>query len=273
MSGVLNDMLKEIKQFKETKDLSIQESDVLTVYQYIQEKKAFLKDPHQPYEPVLLFNPTRVELKPSKEYQDKLYQHEKLRNINREYHNDYLIEAYLKDFDAFNDERKEALQKAQAFVDGFKENRLVKGLYIYGQNRTGKTFLLSAIANELAQNDVKIVFAYMPDLIRNIHSGMNDNTLETKVRQLKECDLLIFDDLGSAVMSSWFRDQVFGSVIQYRLSVGLPVIISSNLNIPLLGKQLIDNKIDNDRYNTTRIITRIVELTEAVQLTEERYRK
>lgn len=271
MSGVLKDMLKEIKAFQETKNLHIDEVDVLTVYQYIQEKKAFLKDPNEPYEPVLLFNPTRVELKPSKAYQDKLFKYEKLRNIDREYHNDYLLDAYLKDFDAFNEERAEALKHAENFVNNYLENRLTKGLYIYGQNRTGKTFLLSAIANELAQKDVKIVFAYMPDLIRNIHSGMNDNTLETKVRQLKECELLILDDLGSAVMSSWFRDQVFGAVIQYRLSVGLPVLMSSNLDITLLNSHMIDNKIDNDRYNTTRIITRILELATPVRLTDERY--
>ncbi|MGI6360148.1 MAG: ATP-binding protein [Acholeplasmatales bacterium] len=164
-----------------------------------------------------------------------------------------------------------ALKEAKNFIENYLSNKLTKGLYIYGKNRTGKTFLLSAIANELALKDIKIVFAYIPDLIRNIHSGMNDNTLEEKVKLLKECQVLILDDLGSAVMSSWFRDQVFGSVIQYRLSLGLPVIISSNLDIKRLEAHLIDPKIDNDRFNTVRIITRINELTTPVKLTEVGY--
>lgn len=268
---MLKDILLEIKQFDETKDLDIREADIMVVYQYLLEKKAYLKDPTQPYEPILLFNPTRIELKPSKVYQEKLFKTEKLRNIDRTYHNDYLLDAYLKDFDAFNEERSDALKKAENFISSYLENKLTKGLYFYGQNRTGKTFLLSAIANELAIKDVKIVFAYMPDLIRNIHSGMNDNTLESKVKQLKECDVLMFDDLGSAVMSAWFRDQVFGAIIQYRLSLGLPVIISSNLTLKQLESHMIDPKIDNDRFNTTRIATRIHELTTPVKLTETRY--
>ncbi|MFA5720416.1 MAG: ATP-binding protein [Acholeplasmataceae bacterium] len=268
---MLKDMLLEIKQFSETKHIDVKEEDIIVVYQYVLEKKAYLEDTSQPYEPILLFNPTRIELKPSKVYQEKLFKTEKLKNIDRTYHNDYLLDAYLKDFDAFNEERKDALEQAQNFINNYLENKFTKGLYVYGQNRTGKTFLLSAIANELAIKDIKIVFAYMPDLIRNIHSGMNDNTLESKVKQLKECQVLIFDDLGSAVMSSWFRDQVFGAIIQYRLSLGLPVIISSNLTLKLLESHMIDPKIDNDRFNTTRIATRIHELTTPVKLTEKRY--
>lgn len=268
---MLSNLRKEIKDFKETSHLEIKEEDVLVVYQYVLAKKAFLKEKESPYEPVLSFNPTRIELKPSKEYQEKLDKTDKLRNIDRVYHNDYILEAYLDDFEAFNEEREFALKEAKNFIENYLANKLTKGLYIYGKNRTGKTFLLSAIANELALKDIKIVFAYIPDLIRNIHSGMNDNTLEEKVKLLKECQVLILDDLGSAVMSSWFRDQVFGSVIQYRLSLGLPVIISSNLDIKRLEAHLIDPKIDNDRFNTVRIITRINELTTPVKLTEVSY--
>ena len=266
---MLNDMLKEIKQFKETSNLEFKNEDILVVYQYVLQKKEYLKNDNNPFEPVLEFNPTRIELRPSKRYQDMLDKAEKKETLI--YHNDYILDAYLEDFETFNDERVEALKVAKEFLENYFSNKLTKGLYVFGKNRTGKTFLLSAIANELALKNVKVVFAYIPDLIRNIHSGMNDNTLEEKVKLLKECQVLILDDLGSAVMSSWFRDQVFGSVIQYRLSLGLPVIISSNLNITQLENHLIDPKIDDDRFNTVRIITRINELTTPVQLTKTRY--
>ena len=111
----------------------------------------------------------------------------------------------------------------------------------------------------------------MPDLIRDVHSSIDEGLLEEKVNQLKNCDLLVLDDLGSAFMNRWFRDQVFGSVIQYRLSVGLPVLVSSNLSMSQLANYMIDPSVNNDKFAAVRITTRLSELTTQIKLTEERY--
>lgn len=267
-------MLKEINSFEETKNLKLDFIDVSTVYQYVKLKKQFNPDdPTHEYEPVLKFDPIRIEYMPSKAYQQKLDEQSKLKHINTVFHNDYTLEAKLDDFEILNDERQKALNKVLEFIENFEKKSFMKGLYIYGQNRTGKTFLLSAIANELSNKNIDIFFTYVPDLIRNIHNSMEDNTIEYKVKQLKNCDLLILDDLGSAFMSTWFRDQIFGPVIQYRLSVGLPVLISSNLSLQQLGTFLVDPKVENDKYNAVRIIKRIEELTTPIHLSEIRYKK
>lgn len=267
-------MLKEIKSFEETKDLKLKYFEISTVYQYIKKKKSFNpNDPNDQFEPILKTNPIRIEYMPSKAYQAELDKRSKLKHINTVFHNDYVLDATLDRFDVFNEERQEALNKVNNFIESFEKNKFIKGLYIYGQNRTGKTFLLSAIANELSYKNIDIVFAYVPDLIRNMHNSIDDNTVEIKVKQLKNCDLLILDDLGSAFMSTWFRDQIFGPVIQYRLSVGAPVLVSSNLDIKLLATYLVDPKIDNDKYNAVRIVTRLSELTDRIHLSEKRYNK
>ncbi|NLN50730.1 MAG: ATP-binding protein [Acholeplasmataceae bacterium] len=267
------ELLKEIKAFEETKDLELNYHEIMTVYQYVKKKKAFNpNDPNELYEPVLKLNPARIEYVPSKAYQKALDERSKMKFIDTTYHNDYLLDAKLADFKLLNDERKKALEIAQTFIADYEKKKFLKGLYLYGQNRTGKTFLLSAIANELSQKNIQIVFAYVPDLIRSIYSSMDDNTLEIKIKQLKNCDLLVLDDLGSAFMSLWFRDQIFGPIIQYRLSVGLPILVSSNLDAQQLTSFMIDPDAPNDKYNAVRITARIVEMTMPVSLNQLRYK-
>lgn len=269
----LKAIVKAIKDFPETKDLKYEHYEISTVYQYVQQKKAFdPDDPKQLYEPILKENPIRIEYRPSKAYEKLQLQNKKTKFIDTTYHNDYLLDAKMEDFDLLNEERVEVLEKAKKFIDGFEKKTLLKGLYFYGQNRTGKTFLLSAIVNELSKQEVKIVFAYVPDLIRHIHASIDEGLLEEKVANLKNCDLLVFDDLGGAFMNRWFRDQIFGPIIQYRLNVGLPVLISSNFSLEKLANFMTDSNIENDKYSAVRIVSRIQEMTETVELSKLRYR-
>lgn len=271
---MMDEMRKTIQSFQETKNFTtLNNHEVLIVYDYVKQKKHFNNHPNENFEPILKLDPYRVELVPSKAYQEELDKKDKLKNIDTLYNANYVLEADLDDFVQSNEERKEAYQMAKTFIDNFEKNKFIKGLYFHGQNRTGKTFLISAVANELSKKGVSIIFAYVPDLVRNIHSGIGDNSVETKVEQLKYCDLLILDDLGSVKMSLWFRDQIFGSVIQHRLSTGAPIIITSNLELRQLADFLVDDSVSNDKYNAVRIITRIEEMTETVKLSAYRYKK
>lgn len=268
----LDFMIKEIKEFSETKNLKCEYHEITTVYQYVRLKKKFSENSeNELYEPVLNFDPVRIEFVPSKKYEEELKLKEKASNVDTTYHTGYLLDAKLEDFEILNEERKKVLNIAKTFVANFEKKTFIKGLYLHGKNRTGKTFLLSAIVNELTKKDVKTVFVYVPDLIRDIHSSIDEGLLEEKVRLLKNSDLLVLDDLGSAFMNRWFRDQVFGPIIQYRLSVGLPILVSSNLTILQLSNYMIDNNVDNDKFAAVRIITRINELTTTVELTKQSY--
>ncbi len=262
-------MKKEIASFEETKDLKYESHEITTIYEYVKLKRRF--QPSDSYEPVLRENPFRVEFVPSKRHEQELKQREKDKNVDTTYHNDFLLDAKLSDFELLNNERKEAIKKVKAFIDNFSQTKPTKGLYIVGQNRTGKTFLLSAIVNELAKKDIKTIFAYVPDLIRRVHSSIDDGLLEEQVKNLKNCQLLVLDDLGGAFMNRWFRDQIFGPVIQYRLSVGLPILVSSNLELSKLSNFMIDEKLENDKFSAVRITSRIHEMTEPVTLNLIRY--
>lgn len=271
--GSLDALKAEIKSFNETKNLVINDSDVITVVQYIDLKKAFNPmDPTQKFEPVLMLEPyIRIEYKVSEAYLAKAQEDNKQKRIDTTYHNDYLIHAKLADFSLFNDERREALQASNQFILGFKKGDFIRGLYFYGKYRTGKTYLLSAIANALLEKNVSVVFAYFPDLVRNIKNAFSDNSLEPKVKQLKTCDVLILDDVGGEFMTAWFRDEIFGPILQYRLTVGLPILISSNYKMSDLHGVLAEAKDGIDEVKAMRIIMRIRELTKEIKLSEKRY--
>lgn len=266
-------MRAEIKAFKETEQLKLADDELLTVLQYIELKKAF--DPNDKltkYEPYLVLEPfVQIAYKESEQYRLHQAEIKRLNQIDTFFHNDYLIDASLDGFLEMNQERNALLTQAKTYVSAFQKGKFIKGLYIYGKYRTGKTYLLSAIANELIKKDVSIVFAYFPDLVRSIKQSLTDQTLEKKIKQLKSCDLLILDDLGAEHMTAWFRDEIFGPILQYRLSLGLSICISSNHKLADLHRLFTDTKDDIDKVKSMRIITRIIELTKEVKLNEERY--
>ncbi|MDY0210103.1 MAG: ATP-binding protein [Acholeplasma sp.] len=268
-------MRKEIKAFDETKDLDVQDHELLTVLQYIELKKAF--DPNDvsiKFEPYLETDPfIQINYRRSKAYEIYEKKKEQLNQIDTFYHNDYLIDASLSDFSVYNDERQKVYELASKFVSEFQKGQFIKGLYLYGKYRTGKTFVLSAIANQLIDKNVSIVFAYFPDLVRHMKAAIGDRTLEQKIKQLKTCDLLVLDDVGGEYMTAWFRDEVFGPILQYRLSMGLPLLVSSNYKLSNLHVLLSDTKDDIDKVKSMRILTRIKELTQEIELSMERYNK
>ncbi|HHT39567.1 MAG: ATP-binding protein [Acholeplasmataceae bacterium] len=269
----MKELRKIIASFPETKDLKLEDHQLITVYQYIKEKKAFNpNDETNKYEPVLRFDPIRVDYVFAKAYQEALEAEEKQKLIDHRDYGDYLIDASLSNFRRFNDEREKAYQKAKTFINKVINKEYTKGLYLFGKNRTGKTYLLSAIANELAKSNIETIFAYTPDLIRSIHGAIKDNTIEMRVKELKYTNLLIIDDIGSAIMSLWFRDQIFGPVISHRLAMGLPMLFSSNMTINSLSKHLIDPNQTDDKFHAVRIVTRIAEMIEPVELSSDSFK-
>lgn len=269
-----SDLRLIVQSFEETKNLDIKDQDLPMVCQYIELKKDF--DPNDitiRFEPVLRLEPyVFIEYIPSKTHQAYMKEKEKLSHIDTFYHSDYVIEATFEQFEPFNSERRLLLEKAKSFCEHFEKGKFIKGLYIFGQYRTGKTYLLSAIVNELAKKEVNSIFAYFPDLIRYLKSAISDHSLEEKVKALKTCDLLVLDDLGSENMTPWFRDEIFGPILQHRLSVGLPLLVSSNLNMKALISTYVDSGNETDQLKATRLVSRIYDLTEPVEMSQKRYK-
>jgi len=258
-----------IAEDHETKHLKLSDVDVLTVYQYIVARDTNKDDR---YTPVLVTEPyIEIIYKPS----EKLAKEIKERDIRRHllsFDSDiYIQNAKLSDFETYNDERLNAFNHAEDFINGFSKSTYKKGLYIYGAYGTGKTYLLSAIAHALAEKEIHVLFVSMPDASRSIREGFNDRSLEERINELKQADVLMLDDLGGESSSAWFRDEVLLPVLQYRLSASLPVFISSNLSMKDLTNFYAHTKNETDMVKSVRIIQRIKDLTTYVALTESKF--
>lgn len=256
-----------VEKDKELKALRLSDYELMTAYRYLKMKKSN-DDPN--YVPTLRRSEDLLEIimMPSEELQSEVNKRKAMANVQSLDTVNFILDANLANFKLNTKEREEAYLKASRFIDLLKENKYAKGLYLYGIYGSGKTYLLSAIVDEIAKFK-EVMFVYFPDLVRKLKSSISTNDLEDKVTSLKTCDVLILDDIGSENMSAWFRDEILSPILQFRLASGLPVLFSSNFSRKELINFMATERTDTDRMKAARIIHRIVELTDEVPLTTQ----
>ncbi len=267
----LDEMRKVVSNDPETKNLSLLDIDIYKVFQYLQDRdQHMVKDG---YQPVLRTDPyIEIVYRPTKEKAEEL-RRQKIREHLKFYDSEvYIQDASLSRFEVYNDEREKAYKLSFEFVENYRKDKYIKGLYIFGKYATGKSYLLSAIAQELAEKNITVLFVYMPDLVRSIRQGMNEGNLEQRINQLKQSDVLMMDDIGGENMSPWFRDEILVPVMQYRLSAQLPVFMTSNFEYVQLVEALTVNKDEMNRVKAARLIQRLKDLMTYVKLTQEQYK-
>lgn len=119
-------------------------------------------------------------------------------------------------------------------------------LLFIGKTGLGKTFMSSCIAKEVIGQGHSVVFGSIISFLRKLedeHFGREDgDTME----RLIDCDLLILDDLGSEFKTA-FTESALYDIINSRINMNKPIIISTNLAMSEL----------NERYND-RIISRLM---------------
>lgn len=188
-------------------------------------------------------------------------------NVDTTFASNYIKNATLSNFALTSVVREKAYNYALKILDNVK--KLPNGLYLRGNFGTGKTYFLSALANELAQKGVKTILVFMPDLSRNLKNAMAENSLESRVELLKNVDVLMLDDLGGEMVSNWLRDEIIAPIIQYRLMNDKPIYISSNLDYNLLRDHFASTKGEVDNIKSNRILERIKKMTKCLIMEEE----
>ena len=76
----------------------------------------------------------------------------------------------------------------------------------------------------------------------------------------------MIDDIGAENVSAWGRDEILGTLLQYRMNENLPTFFTSNLNIDELESHLAVTKDNNDKVKARRIIERIKYLTYDIEI-------
>lgn len=171
-----------------------------------------------------------------------------------------------------SEERNELLIKVSNIYNAYKNNEITKGLYIYGPYGCGKSYMLAWLANKLVELNAEVIFAYYPDLVRQIKSSISDGSIESYLEELKNVEVLMLDDIGGESNSDFIRDEVLGVILQTRMSNNLLTFMSSNLSPKLLLDHLASGSKDVDRVKGSRVFERINTLMEFVELKDKSYR-
>ena len=180
--------------------------------------------------------------------------------------------AKMKDIYTNDKNRVELIKWVTTFIKNYKEGKAFKGLYLSGSFGSGKSYIVSAMINELVKSGYKGALIYYPEFLRNLKSSFGKD-FEEKFEFAKKADLLLLDDIGAENISSWSRDEILGPIIQYRMDEKLPTFFTSNLSIEELEVHLSESKDKIDKIKAKRIIERIKFITDDLKLISNNNRK
>ncbi|WP_082233628.1 primosomal protein DnaI [Halobacillus massiliensis] len=175
------------------------------------------------------------------------------------------LEATLDRLDVEDPDRGEAVMQTVRYLESIGDELPSKGLYYCGPFGVGKTYFLGVIANELSKKQIASMVIYMPEFVREIKASIKDDSMNDKIEAFKTTPVLMLDDIGAESQSAWFRDEVLGSILQYRMMERLPTFFTSNYKLDELEKIFMtSSRGDVEQVKAKRITERIRQLSEAV---------
>lgn len=176
-----------------------------------------------------------------------------------------LKNAKMSDIKASGKERIEVIKAMKEILSNYEKGK-TKGIYLHGSFGSGKSYLLSALINELSSKYQKnAIVMYYPTLLKNLKSSFNDE-FDTMLEKLHTCDILLIDDIGAERNTEWSRDEILSPILQYRMDNELTTFFTSNLNIEELEEHLSKTSTSTDKVKARRIIERIKFLTKDLEL-------
>ena len=134
---------------------------------------------------------------------------------------------------------------AQRYVENFAEfRRNGKGLLLYGNTGTGKTYTACEIANALIDQGHPVLVTNFARILNTLQ-GTYDK--QEYLDGLNAYQLLVVDDLGIERDTAYAKEQVF-NVVDARYRSGLPMIITTNLTMEKIkNPEDIENRRIYDR--------------------------
>ena len=109
----------------------------------------------------------------------------------------------------------------------------------------GKTHISLSIAKKVTELGYTVAYGSLLNylsIIEKEHFRRSENSNTDTMQVLINTDLLILDDLGSEFKSGFYESAIY-NIINSRINLGLPTIISSNLSTAELQKNYNDRII------------------------------
>ena len=180
-------------------------------------------------------------------------------------------EASIDNIYSNDSNRYNAILWINKFLGDYRKGKVSKGLYLYGNFGSGKTYLVSALFNELARDGVKSAIIFWPEFLRDLKASFSSDFKE-KYDFVKSVPLLLIDDIGAEATTTWGRDEIFCPLVQYRMQEHLPTFFTSNLDLKSLEEHFSVSKGNVDHIKARRIIERINQLTDQVEMVSKNLR-
>ena len=176
----------------------------------------------------------------------------------------------MKDIDTKDKKQMSIIKWMDDFYEEYDGSKYKKGLYLHGSFGSGKTYLLTALFNELERSKkATIKIAYFPELLRTLKEDFH--RFGYLMDELMHVDLLLIDDIGAEKVTEWGRDEILGTILQFRMNEGKITFFTSNLTIEELEEHL-SLASGVDKVKVSRIIERIKQLTIDKELISENRR-
>jgi len=187
---------------------------------------------------------------------NKLKKEEYLNNVELFQISKGVRNATIKNIDTKDKERLQILRYFKDFLDHYDDKEKPKGLYLSGNFGTGKTYLISSLLNELAKRGIHSAIVYYPEFLRNLKESF-DTDYKEKFNFIRKVPVLLLDDIGAESLSSWNRDEILGSILQFRMEENLPTFFTSNLTLEELEEHLSLSSRGVEKVKARRIVERI----------------
>jgi primosomal protein DnaI len=223
----------------------------------------------QGYEPELFIRGNYIDIKydqcKKKVMHDEQQKHARL--INSIFVPKEILNASFGDIELDDQGRFKAIKMAKDFVENYQPGTKQKGMFLHGPFGTGKSYILGAIANELAQKQVSSLIVYVPEFFREMKNAIGDHSVNDKLEAIKKANVLMLDDIGAETMSSWARDEILGTILQFRMLENLPTFFTSNFDLKGLEHHLTHSQRgEEEQLKAARIMERIKYLADPVKV-------
>ena len=175
-----------------------------------------------------------------------------------------LKDASMKNIYTDDKKRKKIIEAIKEFYDNYGKKQ--KAIYLYGTFGSGKTYILSALLNKLAEKNIKSIIIHVPELMRSIKESFNDSSYKDKMEALMNVEILLLDDIGAEYLTEWTRDEILEPILNYRMENNLATFFTSNYSIDELEKHF---SLGSNSLRARRILDRIKTLAKEVDLISE----
>lgn len=166
-------------------------------------------------------------------------------------------------FDSYSRDMGNLRKIAEDFLVNYRERweKSGKGLYLWSKTPgSGKTFLACCLGKSvMIKHDLRMRFITVPDYLAKVGESYKRQQGEHDESAVyRECNLLIFDDIGAEKNGEWQQQEVF-RLINERLNAGKVIIFTSNM-------------CPEDLNLDDRTIDRIMKKSVVLQMPEESIR-